>query len=332
MSQYRLLGLFALALVPAASTLACTTEVAQDDGGEDALRQRQYQGRELPSKTLSFTFDDGPGDRTGELSKYLKEQGIPSVFFMMGKNAQGKDALLSQIVADGHLIANHSWSHQQLTAIGNQSVIDEVTKADNVLSPFYSGNMYMFRAPYGAWNARVSTALNGTPQKRYVGSIFWDNGGDMTNGYTADWACWGSRYNYSAEKCGAGYMAEIAARGRGVVLLHDIHSRTVDMVKWMVPQLKAQGYKFVRTDVVPSINADLRAAGATPLPALPITSNPASNECSRDAVLCGATIQRDPSTLYRCENRRLHPVCTCRDVCRPQPVGTPDECTCNEGT
>jgi hypothetical protein len=115
--------------------------------------------------------------------------------------------------------------------------------------------------------------------------------------------------------------------------MHDIHSRTVDMVKWMVPELKAQGYKFVRTDVVPSINADLRAAGATPLPGLPVTTtNPVNNECSRDAVLCGASIQRDAATLYKCENHRLHPVCTCRDTCRPQPVGTPDECTCNEGT
>lgn len=320
-----------LALLGAACS-SSSAPGAPQTGDDQEVRERQYGGRDLPMKTLALTFDDGPGERTEELAVYLHDQGIPASFFMLGKNAQGKGALLTKINSLGHIIGNHTWDHAQMTAISSQAQVDEVTKADAVLAPFYLNGMKMFRAPFGAWNASVASAINGTPMSSYVGSIFWDIGGELANGFAADWACWGHA-NLSTTDCGAGYMREINARGRGVVLMHDIHSKTIDMVKAMVPQLKASGYSFVRIDAVPSINADLHAAGATPPPGLPVTvGNPVAHECPFDGVFCGVGIHRDATKLYKCENQRLTPVCTCSNTCIREPRGVPDTCTCGDGT
>ncbi len=57
-------------------------------------------------------------------------------------------------------------------------------------------------------------------------------------------------WQLSPEACGDRYMAEIKAKKKGIVLLHDIHAKTQLMVKYLVPKLKAEGYTFVRLDQI----------------------------------------------------------------------------------
>ncbi len=77
------------------------------------------------------------------------------------------------------------------------------------------------------------------------------------------------------------YLAEIRTKKTGIVLMHDPYfidddptkGGTVDMVKYIVPILKSEGFHFVRVDMVPSI-----AAALPPLkPAAPTTEDKASN-------------------------------------------------------
>jgi peptidoglycan/xylan/chitin deacetylase (PgdA/CDA1 family) len=253
-------------LLLAASSQACSAPAEVGEGSDsDDLTESQLTGRSLPAKTIALTFDDGPGTRTEELSGWLKEEGISAGFFMLGNAATGKPDVLRKVVADGHVIGNHTFDHKQLT-LTSTDPISEVEKTDAILSPFFSGNMHMLRAPYGAWSPAVADKLNGAGFSDYVGSIFWDVGGVLTDTHAADWDCWG--HHLSIEDCGDRYIQEIHDRGdHGIVLMHDIHSNTVDMVKTViVPTLKAQGFKFVRVDGVPTINAQLKANGATPGP------------------------------------------------------------------
>ncbi len=48
-------------------------------------------------------------------------------------------------------------------------------------------------------------------------------------------------------------MSEIRAKGHGIVLLHDIHGKTVDMVKQIVPRLRGEGFTFTDLESVPQI-------------------------------------------------------------------------------
>jgi len=219
----------------------------------------QLDGTGMPAKTFSLTFDDGLGSRSVELGRYLKDQGIEATYFLNGVNGRTGD--MATLQAMNHLIANHTHNHLDMQS-GSTNKVNQVVATDNMIKPYITGGMYMFRAPFGSWNGNVASFLNASGLKKYVGSIFWDVGGELTSRYSADWACWGQ--GVSVASCGDGYLNEMADQGNGVVLMHDIHSKTVDMVKYLVPKMKARGYKFVRLDAVPSVRAQLVKAGGVP--------------------------------------------------------------------
>jgi peptidoglycan/xylan/chitin deacetylase (PgdA/CDA1 family) len=326
---------FAAALLPLIG-IAIVACASNDDGGgqgdESNFTEKQGNGRSLPAKTIALTFDDGPGPRTKELSSFLKDQGIRAGFFMLGSNAKGKDDVMKQVNADGHVIGNHTWDHKLLTRLSSSDVQSEIQRTDEVISPFFKGNMRMFRAPFGGWSPSIADQLNRTSLSPYVGSIFWDIGGELTETHAADWACWGNAH-LSPEECGDRYIQEIHDRGdRGIILMHDIHSKTIDMVKLIIPKLKAQGFKFARVDQVPDIHKQLVANGAQPDADLGVPSpvaSPAAAECGDDMMVCGSAIGKDATTLFSCRNHKLNTACRCAGDCTVSAHGS--DCFCEAG-
>jgi peptidoglycan/xylan/chitin deacetylase (PgdA/CDA1 family) len=231
-------------------------------GGEDEIvSERQLMGNELADKTVSLTFDDGPGPRTAELAEFLASKGIRAAFFINGKNVPGRQAAIDAIVGRGHLLANHTQNHLQLTKLSSDKVASEVTETDAIVVRAQPRGPFVLRAPFGAWNAATTRAVNGTAMKKYAGSVFWDIGGQLTQTAAADWDCWGR--GVGVQRCGELYMNEIRTRKRGIVLMHDVHSKTVDMVKTVVvPTLVAEGYTFAKLEDVPSVKRAIGAAGA----------------------------------------------------------------------
>ena len=114
----------------------CATEGDDDEDqelpgrAESALQATSLTGTSLPAKALALTFDDGPSARTAELSTYLKSQNIKATFFVNGGHLAtttlpnpngitvmpGAAAILAQLVADGHLVANHTVTHRDLVS------------------------------------------------------------------------------------------------------------------------------------------------------------------------------------------------------------------------
>lgn len=276
-------GLIAAAL--SASTIGGCSQKGDSDQraaveptcvGAQAIGTVDLHGTSLPMKTLSLTFDDGPGARTAELSTYLKAQGIASSFFVNGKMLAEGTAVLQQIAAEGHLVGNHTQTHTSLTGrstgskpLSAEQIVDELSQTDALIAPF-AGGRFVFRAPYGDFDAPTATVIDASPMKKYVGPINWEIGDHMGPAQAADWDCWTPGADgvvLTPEQCGELYVKEIDSVGRGVVLLHDPYfvdddpskGGTVDMVKQIVPILKAKGYAFVRVDRVPEIAALLPA-------------------------------------------------------------------------
>jgi peptidoglycan/xylan/chitin deacetylase (PgdA/CDA1 family) len=324
-------GLSGLCIPVVFLAIACGTSSGSDGASQNNnLTEKQDSGRSLPPMTLALTFDDGPGPRTKELSAYLKDQGIAVGFFMMGMNATGKDDVMKQVNDDGHVIGNHTWDHPLLTKLQSPAIQTELQRTDDVITPFLKGNMRMFRAPFGGWSPGIADALNTTSLSAYVGSIFWDIGGDMTATHAADWACWGQKL--TIDDCGSRYIQEIHDRGsRGIVLMHDIHSHTIDMVKLIVPKLKAEGFKFVRIDQVPDVNAQLVAKGVQPLPAAgAAAATTPPSECGDDGTYCGQLVGKDPGSLFACKGHRLQPSCQCSGACSGAAQASSCDCAVGE--
>ncbi|WP_323379919.1 polysaccharide deacetylase family protein, partial [Streptomyces alkaliphilus] len=67
------------------------------------------------ARRIALTFDDGPHpDWTPRILEILRRHGAPATFFVIGENVRAHPDLLRRVAADGHLIANHSWSHPRL--------------------------------------------------------------------------------------------------------------------------------------------------------------------------------------------------------------------------
>lgn len=279
--------------------------------GTLTLAATDIKGESLPPKTLALTFDDGPGKRTLELSAFLKARGIASTFFVNGKNLVADSPVLAQLVADGHLVANHTQTHTSLTGratgglpLSAAAVVDEVAQTDALIAPFTSAT-FLFRAPYGDFDAQTAAFLDASAMSKYVGPINWDIGDHMGVDQAADWDCWqlgSDMLVLTPQQCGERYVSEIERVGRGIVLLHDPYfidgdpqkGGTVDMIQSIVPILQARGYAFVRVDRVPEIAAQLPAA---PAPSPSPTPAPAPEEdAAADAAGASGPSAAPPAT------------------------------------
>jgi peptidoglycan/xylan/chitin deacetylase (PgdA/CDA1 family) len=230
----------------------CTGAQALTDDGQD--------GATLPDGTVVLTFDQGPAERTWELSDYLHGEGIAATFFVNGKSVDGREWALAQLVKDGHLVGNLTQSHVALTGLSDSAIIDEVAHTDERILPYVPGGKFFLRAPYAAWSPDVRRALDASTMKKYLGPVGWEIGNALTDKTAADFECWSDDHQLEVETCGDLYLAEIVAKKKGIVLMHDgpldplegNNGPTVDMVKYLVPKLKAAGFKFARVDQIPA--------------------------------------------------------------------------------
>lgn len=225
-----------------------------------AITLAEVLGVGMTDKALALTFDDGPSEVTAELSAYLASEKIAATFFINGVNVPGRETVLDQQIANGHLLANHTHTHRALTELAAKSpaeLVPEVENTDKLLAFRVPQDKLFFRPPFGDWNEVVMKSLSSSPMQKYQGPVGWDIGDKLTDSTAADWDCWDEQNGTrTVPQCGDLYIKEIEAKKHGVVLLHDgppggNGAKTVEMVKYLVPRLKAAGYSFARIDQVP---------------------------------------------------------------------------------
>lgn len=268
-----------LALVLALVAAACSADPAPPSLGPTSIEICQRpkniavdfrQGDRMTDHTLVFTFDDGPAEVTSELSTYLKSEGIAATFFVNGANFPGLEAAAQQVVADGHLIGNHTQTHAALTTLVAADVLREVEETDALIKSLVPEDKLFFRPPFGDFNAEVQRVLSGSAMNKYQGPVGWDIGDHVSADSGADWDCWGSDDGSAAisvDACGALYLKEIRAKAKGIVLMHDgppggEGAKTLEMVKAIVPVLKKEGFRFARLDSPEAAQQALPAEGA----------------------------------------------------------------------
>ena len=214
------------------------------------------------TKIIALTFDDGPGKGTAQILDALKRYNIKATFFALGQQMKANPELTRRIVREGHVLGNHSYTHPDLRQgkyeLQPELLMQELLGTHEVLKQFIRPNAKLFfRAPYAAWVPSRAEVLNLDPElRRYIGPICWDVGRNIewdnkefTN--AADWECWSKKNTLSVKTCSDGYLHKIREIGGGVVLMHDIHQKTADMVDILIPELIAEGYKFKTLEELP---------------------------------------------------------------------------------
>jgi len=205
----------------------------------------------LSPKEVVLTFDDGPSPAdTREILSALAKECTKATFFMVGEMVALYPEIVKEVADQGHTIGTHSWSHPNLARLSLSDVkqeieatFDEVQKASpQPVAPF-------FRYPYLSSSKITVDYL----KSRNIGQFAID----------IDSSDWRVR---SAKAVVDSIMAGLRSKGRGIILMHDIHKWTADALPEVLARLKADGYKVVQLE--PKVPVQL-IANVSP-PARPI--------------------------------------------------------------
>jgi peptidoglycan-N-acetylglucosamine deacetylase len=127
---------------------------------------------------VALTFDDGPNEAaTPELLDVLARHGVRATFFAMGDFARLRPELVRRVVAEGHLLGNHTMSHPTLSVASGARVCAELADCSAVLEDIAGVKVQYFRPPFGARRPMVLRAareLGLTPVMWNVTGYDWE--------------------------------------------------------------------------------------------------------------------------------------------------------------
>jgi len=202
----------------------------------DGLRVGLIQYSEtlnLRDKEVVLTFDDGPiGRNTQRVLDALAAECTKATFFAVGSMARANPEQLRSIYRAGHTVAAHSDRHpmniNRMSLARAQTEINNGFKAINEVLGSIGSAAPFFRYP----GLAHSTRMNNWLATRNIGVFSADIVGD-------DWR------GISSNEILRRTMRRLNQRGRGIILLHDIQSRTATMLPALLRQLKENGYQVV---------------------------------------------------------------------------------------
>lgn len=202
-----------------------------EDGSYDPTQKK---------KLLALTFDDGPGQYTEELLDCLEANNAHATFFMVGQNVSYYPEAVQRMVDIGCEIGSHSWDHSQLSTLSLESVAKQFTDTDNALIEACGQPATVARAPYGDGNSDIYNT---------AGKPFF-----MWSLDTEDWRLMDADADYNVVVNGD-------LTDGTIILMHDIHQPSVQAAIRFIPDLMAQGYKFVTvSEMAEAKDVDLQNA------------------------------------------------------------------------
>jgi len=184
------------------------------------VTERILEGKKL----VALTFDDGPSpDTTPRLLDILQEKDVPATFFSLGNMARTNPDIIKRAKKEGHEIASHTLSHQNLIRLPAAAIQADIDEARAIIKSITGHSPHYTRPPYGNINDNVRAAV-GTPM------ILWSVD-------TEDWK------TKTTESIVSITMSEV--HDGAIILMHDIHPTSVDAVPTLIDTLRKEGYEFV---------------------------------------------------------------------------------------
>jgi peptidoglycan/xylan/chitin deacetylase (PgdA/CDA1 family) len=99
---------------------------------------------------IAITFDDGPHENTPVLLDILGKHKVQAAFFCIGKNISGRENIMKRITEEGHVVGNHSYSHDNLIDLWPlKKLVADVSHAENEILRATGKKCRLFRPPYG---------------------------------------------------------------------------------------------------------------------------------------------------------------------------------------
>lgn len=175
-------------------------------------------------KKVMLTFDDGPHANTIKVLEVLKKHNVKALFFIIGKNIQGNESILKQLVTEGHQIGNHSFSHHNWIDVwSTKKVTEDFKNCDALIQQYQSSKL--FRAPYGVTNPNIAKAI----KILQLQSIGWN-----VRSYDTSIK--------DVEKIKQRVLSQL--KPGAIILLHDRLDFMPELLESLIPAIKEKGYGF----------------------------------------------------------------------------------------
>jgi len=188
-------------------------------------------------KKIALTFDDGPSNYTLEVLELLKKYNAKATFFCIGKNIESHPEILQKVIAEGHLVGNHSYSHSKFFDFYNEDKItEELQKTDQLLEKFTPKKINFFRPPYGVTTPSIRRALKVTGHKVIGWNIRSLDGGTKNQELIL---------NRIIKRVSPG----------GIVLLHDTGKHSVLVLEQFLQFLQQNNYQVVSIEELLNLKA-----------------------------------------------------------------------------
>ncbi|CAD7808159.1 Peptidoglycan-N-acetylglucosamine deacetylase [Chryseobacterium aquaeductus] len=122
-------------------------------------------------KEVALTFDDGPTEFTPKFLDLLQEKNIKAIFFCIGKQIEKYPETFRRIIAEGHKIGNHTFSHSNNTGfLSTLKMVEEIEKCDELMLKIGNVKTNLYRPPFGVTNPNIAKAIKKTKKN----SIGWN--------------------------------------------------------------------------------------------------------------------------------------------------------------
>jgi peptidoglycan/xylan/chitin deacetylase (PgdA/CDA1 family) len=179
--------------------------------------------------TILFTFDDGPNPKySPRILDILDKHRLRACFFCVGKYARLHPELLREISDRGHLIGNHTYNHKNDNYTTYTEIYNDIRKCNDTLSAILNKRTGLFRPPRGKITLTNIYAAN----KLGLKTILWSVGGEE----------WSRNANQPFDYIANHILTSI--KHNDILLLHDNHPNTIDVLAKICPILSKYNYDF----------------------------------------------------------------------------------------
>jgi peptidoglycan-N-acetylglucosamine deacetylase len=231
-----------------------------------------YADESTKDKVVALTFDDGPNEPyTSQILDILAANNIKATFFVIGENAEQLPDSAARIIADGHVLGNHSYSHYANHAL-TESGARDLERAQEIIKNTLGVQPHLYRPPHGKKSPWELEAV----KKLGMIEITWNVSANDQHIFAV--------FGHPTPEIFAREIVKDVEPG-SIVLLHDgygiLHdtikadrSLTVQTLPLIITQLKAKGYSFVTVPELLNVPAYI---GVTNEPgAIPVSSSTAN--------------------------------------------------------
>lgn len=205
----------------------------------DFYAPQTYQAVDRDKKTIYITFDDGPTERTDEVLDILARENVKATFFVIHHEEEGTEDRLRRIVAEGHTLGMHSYSHKYNQIYSSvEAYLDDMYKIFTEIKEITGMTPSVFRFPGGSinvYNSALAQEMISEMIRRGFVPFDWN----LSNGD-------GVKIAPSVDQLVENVVGSAGKMERGIVLMHDGTSKvnTVQALAPTIEKLRAMGFSF----------------------------------------------------------------------------------------